>query len=931
MNSPSVFISYAAKSKDAEARALKEALEAAGVQAFRFVEGIESGAFFSPELADAILSSRVFVAFIDETYAERPRCRWELEAVMAAPDLTERLLVARPGGDEDAGALAHVPPGVADRNLPLATDTEKLVEMVQKLLKGGQPTLAHALGDAGAAELRARMISSNKMQAPERLGKLLRVPGHLPTSIGDAYVGREDITWRVDYEMRLRRGLISGLRPTVSLEGAGGAGKTRIAAEYTHRYGSHYKGGIFWLDGASSRDEQIHAVVRALEPETPSLDDLRAQGIDVGDLLKRTFESRTTGEAVLYVVDQVPETVLKESGLRVELEQWCPVLGEVCLLATSRRMMSLDHPERTAIRVPELGLDAAVSMLVRDVTAQISVADWETVAEWVGRMPLALVLLNAALRSGAINAASLVSLASKPGGTTFVLDAAMEAIRPHVSSGRVRGVTEAFLTSFESLDSDSQGLALVLAHLSEEPIPAALMEELGDPAAPRATLLTRSFLEPGPVGDVAIFGRMHPLLGDFLRTRVDSPRPILEQLLGAFLRLFDQKAIESPKSWPLLSALSPHALRVCDLVPGLDDSVGELADGARELLMRVAGYLEGRGDIAAAADIEERIFEARRRVKGANDLETAAAANNLANTLGHLGSYERAQTLQEDVAAIRESSLGSDDPATMSVYSNLATTLYRRGKLREARVVAEKVLSASERVLGQDHPLTLRAANNLGGIAGDQGDLVAARSLAERVVETRSRALAPDDVDLLSAEGNLAGVMFAQGEFHEAEKKQRLVLAGLTSVLPERHQGILNAQNNLANTLTALGRLDEARSLQELVLKERIGIHGRNHRDVLNATANLAGTLLALGEASQGLALQEEVLVGCDTWLGPEDRDTLRAIGNLAATLRASGETGRAVTLLTRLAESSARVLGPDHPESISSREALSALTSSPL
>jgi hypothetical protein len=71
-----VFLSYVEATHDAETKALNADLEAVGIPTFRLKEDVPSGEPFGPVLADALLGTRVIVAFLDATFLERPNCHW---------------------------------------------------------------------------------------------------------------------------------------------------------------------------------------------------------------------------------------------------------------------------------------------------------------------------------------------------------------------------------------------------------------------------------------------------------------------------------------------------------------------------------------------------------------------------------------------------------------------------------------------------------------------------------------------------------------------------------------------------------------------------------------------------------------------------------------------------------------------------------------
>jgi hypothetical protein len=200
------------------------------------------------------------------------------------------------------------------------------------------------------------------------------------------------------------RGGSSWAAPAVALHAMGGFGKTRLAAEYVWRFGrQHYSGGIFWIDAEAAVEhvtETCHAILRTLRPQTPDLRTFLEQGRDarseLGDELRRLSGSAP----VLYVIDNVPMPA--GNAPPKGLAHWCPALGRVTVLATSRLALGLSGD------VKELAVDvidhaSAVRLLTRDtVRHQLCDSDWGRIVEWVGRLPLALDMLRAALRAQAV-------------------------------------------------------------------------------------------------------------------------------------------------------------------------------------------------------------------------------------------------------------------------------------------------------------------------------------------------------------------------------------------------------------------------------------------------------------------------------------------------------------------------------------------------
>jgi len=147
------------------------------------------------------------------------------------------------------------------------------------------------------------------------------------------------------------------------------------------------------------------------------------------------------------------------------------------------------------------------------------------IAEWVGEWPLALELLNAALREGAITARELLEL-SRDGDPVGELDRQMEAVHGAVPEGMLRGATEALGISYQRLPPEGRAAARLLGWLAPDSIPVRLVSALGEELMPRQVrvlLRARSLVSSVGGVDVEMYGRVHRVLADYLRGAADHP------------------------------------------------------------------------------------------------------------------------------------------------------------------------------------------------------------------------------------------------------------------------------------------------------------------------------------------------------------------------------------------------------------------------
>lgn len=870
MNHP-VFISYARSASSGEAERLHHALGGEKGLAFLDTSGIAPGEGFPRVLAEALLASRVVVVFASKEYFRRWYCLWELEAALGpflalgpgAADAEKQaalapLLLALPSKGMPSLDLMSLPPALRNINWPTADDAPRLEALVRKRLADSPATLGERLDAAGrlGTELRARLLTQKARPEPKSLAGARVYPGTLLPTLGDSFVGREDELWRIHYTLsvlqdrRGKGGAVAGAALTGALHAAGGFGKTRLALEYLHRLGpSHYPGGLFWVNadvGPDRLEEQFHGILRTLVPDAPELVEFRERGRSVAREMAGALEKVAARERVLYVVDNVPEPGPEDAP--APLGTWCPVMGKVSLLATSRARLDLGTEGVYALPVSVLASDAAVALLTDGISrALLSEDAWGRIAEWVGHLPLALELLNRAMRSGGLEPEELLSRAEGQ-GPARELDQQRQWLRRHVPRGSsLRGVAEAFSLSYERLSEAEQRAARLIAQLAPEPIPMDLLKALGPEASSsevRATLRSRHFVVPVEKSEAGVFGSMHRVLADYLRSQSADPAAELDQVCQGLAVMMEPAASRDPRTWSLLESCLPHA-----------------------------------------ESVFQRLME--RSVPSECELQLGLSMGHLLSARGLAG---RARSIEEKIVARAHDAFGSEHPDTLTAMNNLAHTLWTQGNHAEARMLQERVLEVRRRVLGQEHLDTLTAMNNLANTIWAQGNYAEARTLQERVLEVMRRVLGEEHRDTLSVMNNLAHTLWAQGDYAGARVLQERVLEVMLRVLGEEHPVMFTAMNNLANTLWSQGELAGARALQERVLEIRLRVLGEEHPDTLRVMNNLAKTLWSQGELARARALQERVVEVQHRAQGDEHPDTLLAMDNLAIVLRALGD-----------------------------------------
>jgi NB-ARC domain len=237
------------------------------------------------------------------------------------------------------------------------------------------------------------------MDLPESLPPLPRAylpepaplpPGSLmPMGRNELFVGRESQLHELAEALQVQRTAVIG--QVASVTGLGGIGKTQLAAEFVHRYGQFFTGGVFWLgfsDPASVPTEIAlcggpeHLNLWSIEEE-PDIDTQIAT-------IRRIF---TGPEPRLLVFDNCEDEKL--------LAEWRPKTGGSRVLVTSRHSTFSAYLGVRTLPLDVLQRAESLALLrALDHGQPFEAADAETldaICAELGDLPLALHLAGSFL------------------------------------------------------------------------------------------------------------------------------------------------------------------------------------------------------------------------------------------------------------------------------------------------------------------------------------------------------------------------------------------------------------------------------------------------------------------------------------------------------------------------------------------------------
>lgn len=534
-------------------------------------------------------------------------------------------------------------------------------------------------------------MPADRMPAPSPLPPGSRVP----LSPNPDFVDRE-------YELRaISRAF--GREPAgpraILLRGAAGIGKTALAAEFAHRFGSYFAGGVYWIHCADPRSVQA---------------EIASCGGSSGLALRPDFEDLPLANQVRLVQkawsDAVARLLVFDACERLEvLERWLPGEGGSRVLVTSRSLDCAESGPLSTMQVLALGpmSNAQGVVLLRRCSREPSSGDQALarLSSALGGLPLALHLAGGLLHD------------QTAGDLLHDLQPGRSRSTEPLWSSLAWSIEE----SFRRLDSEdpvavlARSLASRAACLAPaEPIPLRLLaasaeRSEGDPALTEALdrLRCLGLVEQGDAGTL-----LHPTVASWLRERAaPADRQAVERAVGREL----DRAEEAGETGRLIP-WQAHLRAVVDTARQRED-----AEAAR-LCEAFARHLQAIGDREGALAYLERAVAIYSRLQP-DSLELAAVQEGLGSLLreGDERDLREAQALYEQAQFIRRRQRRGDSQALAHGLYTLGLIAQTRGNREPARHHLEQALSMWERLLGPDAPDTIAARNQLQLVLGEQG------------------------------------------------------------------------------------------------------------------------------------------------------------------------------------------------------------------
>ncbi|KIF02951.1 hypothetical protein PL81_26960 [Streptomyces sp. RSD-27] len=675
----------------------------------------------------------------------------------------------------------------------------------------------------------------------------------------------------------------SGAGPAVSrcvLQGAGGVGKTQLAADYAR---SALQSGavdlLVWVS-ASNRSATVSGYAQAA---------VEVLGADPADpehaahAFAAWLEPKAGTPPCRWLV--VLDDVADPGDLR---GLWPPASPHGRTLVTTRRRdAALGGEGRSVVPVGLFTPSAATAYLSASLAAQgrhEPAPQLTALAADLGYLPLALSQAAAYLIDADVDSAAYRRLLADQ--TNRLTDLLPDPdVLPDDQSATVAAAWELSIARADQLRPAglSRPMLQLAAMLDPNGIPLAV---LTSPPALAHLAATRALQEPA---------------GSIVQEA---------QAVGALRALHRLSLIDHTPG-------TPHqAVRVHQL---LQRAVGEplpavqrtqLARTAAEALIAAWPDIERDTDLAQALRANSDALQHRSQ-DSLWQPDCHVVLFKAGESLGSAGQVNAAVGYFQQLADTAAQRLGADHLATLDARLALAQWRYQAEDRAGAAAACTELLEDLLRVLRPDHPKTLAVRYCLSSWRGGSEHTV--RDALLLVLDT-GRVLGLDHPDYLATRGNYASLMADAGDFAEAAAVYAELLEDMVRVLGPDHPRTLTTRFNLAHGRGMAGDTAGAAAACAELLEDMVRVLGPDHPRTLDVRFHASSWQAEAGDTPGAAAACAELLQDMLRVLGPDHPRTLDIRFHLVHWQGETGDAAGAAAACADLLIDTVRVLGPDHP-----------------
>ncbi|MEM6636111.1 MAG: TIR domain-containing protein [Pseudomonadota bacterium] len=508
---------------------------------------------------------------------------------------------------------------------------------------------------------------------------------------------------------------------TQSITGMGGIGKTTLAAEYAHRFGTAGRyAGVWWVSSESEASliEGLAALARRLGMQEQQ---------DTGAMARAALEAVGAVGSLpwLMIYDNVPNPdALAARNLDGSVRHsWLPA-GNARVIITSRWEDFGKLADTAKLNIWDLETTTAFLL---DVTGRDDRDGAEALAMALGGLPLAAEQAAAYLarmqgisfESYTQNLASLIDRAPTEGtlgdyGRTVYasLSIALKDL-PQATKDLL------CLLSWLSEDGTEQELIAAVAEAAPDSLSNDLTTAFCDEFQREEVIQSAADLSllDRKVGDGIAMLNLHRVTAMVIRLWQERENVTGwdDRASGAVRVLFPSFVADTPSSWQLCSILLPHAWALAARGP----ADGKGAEARAYVLNQAALYLRARGDVEGGIALLENALDLARLTQGEMNANFAGSLLNLAGLYKISGRFKEAETALWRVREIASTVLPPDDRRNAIADNNLGNLYVEQMEFAKAEPLLQHALVTEERACGRISAEYASSLNSLGALYGN--------------------------------------------------------------------------------------------------------------------------------------------------------------------------------------------------------------------
>lgn len=758
--------------------------------------------------------------------------------------------------------------------------------------------------------------------------------GNFPLRHNPLFVGRDSML--AELAQRLKP---VGAKAAIST-GIGGVGKTTLAAEFAHRYGAFFAGGVFWISCADPTTIETQIATYGgpgwLEVWQPNEELSLDQRVD---RVRRQWESDLPRLVIFDNCDDWVDASGEQSAEEL-LRKWIPPTGGCRVLVTSRRQVWSPELGVIDIFLDVLARPASITLL-QSLVKHLSDSEADRVAAALGDLPLALYLAGGYLQryrqtsvDQFLSELARIDPTKHPAlrgdGTSYA--PARRHARRQPSKAEIEAelnVGRVFALSFDHLQASDPADAAAMALLAR----AACLA----PNVPFARPLLLATLKIDEAeGQFTTVDGLERLVGLGMLEKQDRENLRIHRLVSGFAA----QAINDPQSQTQVEDVLVEqandlvnkqiASSLYPLIPHLRHSY-QRVENMHNLRTLQLGHALAHSEVetfnyAEAELLFRRTLSLNRDLFGDKDHLTAVSLNELGMICFRQANYSEAEQLVLEALEIAEQLVAKEDPLTIKWLNDLATVYKEQGRYKEAEPIMKRSLALREAIWGKEHAHVATSLSSLASLYQLQGKYREAAPLFERALAINRKELGEEHPVIVKNLSELAQLYQLQARYAEAEALFMQALALSERLFGDDHPETAVQRSVIAGFYQSQARYAEAETLFKQAVEVIERVLGKAHPKTAMAIAELGHLYLVQARYADAETSLNTALSIFQQSLGLNHHKTIGIKHALASLYQAQGRYSDALSLHQKLVQQRRQNLGEKHPETIASLANLATL-----